>query len=145
MKSEILPQRWMGAAAKTLKGASGEGIKSSYSPCDHRCGNLDTSLSYIWEFDQPKECICSAPPQATRSKFVTQRYRQSVCRLERSGHGRQEEFSAYQEQYMRTGDGFPIVFSVTDKATFEHVDHFHQLILRVKDRESFPMMVKRLI
>ncbi|KAI4552610.1 hypothetical protein MJT46_017261 [Ovis ammon polii x Ovis aries] len=71
--------------------------------------------------------------------------RETVCRLERSGHGRQEEFSAYQEQYMRTGDGFPIVFSVTDKATFEHVDHFHQLILRVKDRESFPMMVKRLI
>ena len=48
---------------------------------------------------------------------------------------------------MRRGDGFPIVFLVTDKATFEHVDHFHQLILRVKDRESFPMilMVKRLI
>ncbi|KAB0354769.1 hypothetical protein FD755_022228 [Muntiacus reevesi] len=33
--------------------------------------------------------------------------------------------------YMRTGDGFPIVSSVTDKTTFEHVDCFHQLILRV--------------
>ena len=33
----------------------------------------------------------------------------------------QEEFSAFREQYMLTGDGFPIVFSVTDKATFEHV------------------------
>lgn len=39
-----------------------------------------------------------------------------------------------REQYMRTGDGFLIVFSVTDKASFEHVDRFHQLILRVKDR-----------
>lgn len=46
----------------------------------------------------------------------------------------QEEFSAMREQYMRTGDGFLIVFSVTDKASFEHVDRFHQLILRVKDR-----------
>ncbi|XDB63219.1 hypothetical protein ABFV05_016835 [Capra hircus] len=74
-------------------------------------------------------------------------YRQSVCHLGCSGHGQQEEFSASPEQYMRTGDGFPIVFLVTDKATFEHVDHFHQLILRVTDRESFPMilMVKRLI
>ena len=31
-----------------------------------------------------------------------------------------------REQYMRTGDGFLIVFSVTDKASFEHVDRFHQ-------------------
>ncbi|XP_045647810.1 ras-related protein M-Ras isoform X4 [Ursus americanus] len=47
----------------------------------------------------------------------------------------QEEFSAMREQYMRTGDGFLIVYSVTDKASFEHVDRFHQLILRVKDRQ----------
>ncbi|XP_018620454.1 ras-related protein M-Ras isoform X3 [Scleropages formosus] len=46
-----------------------------------------------------------------------------------------------REQYMRTGDGFLIVFSVTDKASFKHVDRFHQLILRVKDRESFPMIL----
>ncbi|XP_023381678.1 ras-related protein M-Ras isoform X2 [Pteropus vampyrus] len=46
-----------------------------------------------------------------------------------------------REQYMRTGDGFLIVYSVTDKASFEHVDRFHQLILRVKDRESFPMIL----
>ncbi|XP_030613683.1 ras-related protein M-Ras isoform X2 [Archocentrus centrarchus] len=46
-----------------------------------------------------------------------------------------------REQYMRTGDGFLIVFSVTDKASFEHVDRFHQLILRVKDREAFPMVL----
>lgn len=59
----------------------------------------------------------------------------------------QEEFSAFRDQYMLTGDGFPIVFSVMDKATFEHVDYFHQLILCIKDRESFPMilMVKRSI
>lgn len=50
----------------------------------------------------------------------------------------QEEFSAMREQYMRTGDGFLIVFSVTDKASFEHVDRFHQLILRVKDRWGPP-------
>ena len=70
-----------------------------------------------------------------------------MCHLGRSGHGQQEEFSAYPEQYMRTRDGFPIVLSVTDKASFEHVDHFHQHILSIKDRESFPMilMVKRLI
>uniref|UniRef100_A0A8C6VEU4 Ras-related protein M-Ras n=1 Tax=Naja naja TaxID=35670 RepID=A0A8C6VEU4_NAJNA len=42
----------------------------------------------------------------------------------------QEEFSAMRDQYMRMGDGFLIVYSVTDKASFEHVDRFHQLILQ---------------
>lgn len=54
----------------------------------------------------------------------------------------QEEFSAMREQYMRTGDGFLIVFSVTDKASFEHVDRFHQLILRVKDRSELYIQFK---
>ncbi|XP_036348780.2 ras-related protein M-Ras-like [Ochotona princeps] len=53
----------------------------------------------------------------------------------------QEEFSAMREQYMCTGDGFLIVFSITDKVSFENVVCFHQLILRVKDRESFLMIL----
>ncbi len=57
----------------------------------------------------------------------------------------QEEFSAMREQYMRTGDGFLIVFSVTDKASFEHVDRFHQLILRVKDRLEITCTYKTLV
>lgn len=53
----------------------------------------------------------------------------------------QEEFSAMREQYMRTGDGFLVVYSVTDKGSFENVPQFHELILRVKDRTSFPMLL----
>ncbi|XP_028042214.1 ras-related protein M-Ras-like [Bombyx mandarina] len=53
----------------------------------------------------------------------------------------QEEFSAMREQYMRKGDGFLIVFSVTDKQSFENIRHFHTQILRVKDRDSYPMVV----
>lgn len=48
-----------------------------------------------------------------------------------------------QEQWRGEGEGvgFFIIHSVTDKASFEHVDHFHQLILSVKDRESFPVIL----
>ncbi|XP_026486494.1 ras-related protein M-Ras-like [Vanessa tameamea] len=53
----------------------------------------------------------------------------------------QEEFSAMREQYMRKGDGFLLVYSVTDKQSFENIRHFHTQILRVKDRESYPMLV----
>lgn len=46
----------------------------------------------------------------------------------------QEEFSAMREQYMRKGDGFLVVFSVTDRQSFENIPNFHTQILRVKDR-----------
>lgn len=51
----------------------------------------------------------------------------------------QEEFSAMREQYMRTGEGFLLVFSVTDRSSFEEIARFHTQILRVKDKDEFPM------
>lgn len=53
----------------------------------------------------------------------------------------QEEFSAMREQYMRKGDGFLLVYSVTDKQSFDNIGHFHTQILRVKDRDSYPMLL----
>ncbi|CAG2102559.1 unnamed protein product [Medioppia subpectinata] len=70
----------------------------------------------------------------------------------------QEEFSAMREQYMRKGrrsglaatdlivcrfpgDGFLLVYSVTDKQSFENIRHFFTQILRVKDRDSYPMLL----
>lgn len=53
----------------------------------------------------------------------------------------QEEFSAMREQYMRTGEGFLLVFSVTDRNSFNEIIKFYNQILRVKDREEFPMIL----
>lgn len=53
----------------------------------------------------------------------------------------QEEFSAMREQYMRKGDGFLLVYSVTDVQSYENIQNFHTQILRVKDRESYPMLL----
>ncbi|XP_068710376.1 ras-like protein RAS2 [Montipora capricornis] len=54
----------------------------------------------------------------------------------------QEEFSAMREQYMRNGEGFLLVFSVTDRASFQEIQTtFHPQILRVKDRSEFPMIL----
>ncbi|XP_076068721.1 ras-related protein M-Ras-like isoform X1 [Oratosquilla oratoria] len=57
----------------------------------------------------------------------------------------QEEFSAMREQYMRKGDGFMLVYSVTDKQSYENIPHFYTQILRVKDsipcRETYPMLL----
>ncbi|CAH2095588.1 unnamed protein product [Euphydryas editha] len=53
----------------------------------------------------------------------------------------QEEFSAMREQYMRSGEGYLLVFSVADHASFDELFKFHKQILRVKDRDEFPMLM----
>lgn len=46
-----------------------------------------------------------------------------------------------REQYMRNGEGFLIVYSITERGSFEETATFHQQILRVKDQETFPMIL----
>jgi len=53
----------------------------------------------------------------------------------------QEEYGAMREQYMRTGEGFLLVYSITSRNSFEEISTFHQQILRVKDKDTFPVVV----
>ena len=46
----------------------------------------------------------------------------------------QEEYSAMREQYMRSGEGFLLVYSITSRSSFEEVQTFFQQILRVKGK-----------
>lgn len=46
-----------------------------------------------------------------------------------------------REQYMRTGEGFLLVYSITSRNSFEEISTFHQQILRVKDQDTFPVVV----
>jgi len=53
----------------------------------------------------------------------------------------QEEFSAMRGQYMRSGEGFLLVYSITDRDSFDSISAYHQQILRVKDTESVPIVL----
>lgn len=53
----------------------------------------------------------------------------------------QEEYSAMREQYMRAGQGFLLVYSITSRSSFEEITSFQQQILRVKDKDYFPIIV----
>lgn len=39
-----------------------------------------------------------------------------------------------REQYMHTGEGFLLVYSIIDKNSFDEIPKFYRQILRVKDR-----------
>lgn len=53
----------------------------------------------------------------------------------------QEEYSAMREQYMRTGEGFLLVYSVTSRTSFEELMTYYQQIQRVKDADYIPVVV----
>ena len=53
----------------------------------------------------------------------------------------QEEYSAMREQYMRTGEGFLMVYSITSRQSFEEIMIYQQQILRVKDKDFFPIIL----
>lgn len=42
---------------------------------------------------------------------------------------------------MRTGEGFLLVYSITSRNSFDEIGTFHQQILRVKDKDYFPVIV----
>ena len=46
-----------------------------------------------------------------------------------------------REQYMRTGEGFLLVYAINSRESFDEITTFQQQILRVKDKDSFPMVV----
>eukprot|EP01129_Flabellula_baltica_P002595 TRINITY_DN123_c0_g1_i4.p1 TRINITY_DN123_c0_g1~~TRINITY_DN123_c0_g1_i4.p1 ORF type:complete len:142 (-),score=35.06 TRINITY_DN123_c0_g1_i4:48-473(-) len=54
----------------------------------------------------------------------------------------QEELSAMRDQYIRSGQGFLLVYSVTSRISFDEIDGLRQRILRVKDEANyFPMVI----
>ncbi|WVQ79048.1 hypothetical protein IAT38_001141 [Cryptococcus sp. DSM 104549] len=53
----------------------------------------------------------------------------------------QEEYAAMADQWYTFGSGFLLVYSITDRPTFEALPNFHREILRVKDREYVPCVV----
>jgi GTPase SAR1 family protein len=48
----------------------------------------------------------------------------------------QEEFSAMRDLYVKNGQGFVLVYSITSQATFNDLDEFYERIMRVKNIEA---------
>lgn len=53
----------------------------------------------------------------------------------------QEEYLAMREQYMRTGEGFLLVYAINSRNSLEELQVFYEQIQRVKDTENVPVLV----
>ena len=59
-----------------------------------------------------------------------------TCLLDILDTAGQEEYSAMRDQYMRTGEGFLLVFAVNNAKSFEDISQYREQIKRVKDAEE---------
>jgi len=64
-----------------------------------------------------------------------------TCLLDILDTAGQEEYSAMRDQYMRTGEGFILVYSITSRNSFEEISSFREQINRAKDDSTPPIVV----
>jgi len=60
----------------------------------------------------------------------------SACMLDVMDTAGQEEYSALRDQYMKTGQGFVLVYSVTSRTSFEAASKLRVSILRIKEENQ---------
>jgi len=53
----------------------------------------------------------------------------------------QEEFASMQDQWIREGKGFLLVYSVTSQSSFDEMKNFRRNILRTKDMDKVPLVI----
>jgi len=52
-----------------------------------------------------------------------------------------EQFTAMRDLYMKNGQGFVLVYSIIAQSTFNDLPDIREQILRVKDKDSVPMVL----
>ncbi|KAH9906709.1 ras family-domain-containing protein [Xylariomycetidae sp. FL2044] len=57
----------------------------------------------------------------------------SACMLEVLDTAGQEEYTALRDQWIRDGEGFVLVYSISSRSSFSRIKRFHNQIQRVKD------------
>jgi GTPase KRas protein len=53
----------------------------------------------------------------------------------------QDDYSAMYELYMRTGQGFVLVYAINSPSSFEKLHEFRSRILQVKGRDNVPLVL----
>jgi len=63
------------------------------------------------------------------------------CMLEILDTAGTEQFTAMRDLYMKNGQGFVLVYSITAQSTFGDLEDLHEQIHRVKDTDKVPMVL----
>jgi len=66
---------------------------------------------------------------------------EEACVLDVLDTAGQEEYTALRSQWIRTGEGFVVVYDVTNRSTFEQAEVFRRQILQDKDVDWIPLVL----
>lgn len=97
-----------------------------------------TSLTIQLCLDQFVETYDPTIEDSYRKQLVLD---DEACVFEILDTAGQEEYTSLRDQWIRDGEGFVLVYSVTTRTTFECVKTFRDQVIRVKDTEDVPMVL----
>ncbi|KAL5499573.1 hypothetical protein EMCRGX_G011014 [Ephydatia muelleri] len=63
------------------------------------------------------------------------------CMLEILDTAGQDQFTAMRDLYMKNGQGFVLVYSITSQASFRDVSDIREQVTRVKNRDDIPTVL----
>eukprot|EP00055_Hartaetosiga_balthica_P006446 m.20217 g.20217 ORF g.20217 m.20217 type:complete len:194 (+) comp5226_c0_seq1:364-945(+) len=103
---------------------------------DGAVGKSALTLQYMYaEFVEDYE------PTKADSYRKTVNLEGTECTVDILDTAGQEDFAAIRDNYLRTGEGFLCVFSLTEQETFDHMEDFKEQIERVHDPYKMPIIL----
>lgn len=106
---------------------------------DHTSKNVPTQLRELQLTDFQ---LCLNHFVETYDPTIEDSYRKQVvidsqsCMLEVLDTAGQEEYTALRDQWIRDGEGFVLVYSITSRSSFTRIRRFHSQIQRVKESSN---------
>uniref|UniRef100_A0A8C7X661 small monomeric GTPase n=1 Tax=Oryzias sinensis TaxID=183150 RepID=A0A8C7X661_9TELE len=98
-----------------------------------------SALTLQFMYDEFVEDYEPTKADSYRKKVVLDGDEVQIDILDTAG---QEDYAAIRDNYFRSGEGFLLVFSITEQESFTATDEFREQILRVKaDEDKIPLLL----
>jgi small GTP-binding protein len=101
-------------------------------------GGVGKSLTLQYMYDEFVEDYEPTKADSYRKKVQLDGEEVQIDILDTAG---QEDYAAIRDNYFRSGEGFLLVFSITEHESFDVLDEFREQILRVKNAEDVPLIL----
>lgn len=97
-----------------------------------------SALTLQFMYDEFVEDYEPTKADSYKKKIILDGQEVQVDILDTAG---QEDYAAIRDNYFRSGDGFLLVFSITEMSSLSDVENLREQILRVKNDEKTPFLL----